>query len=247
MIRDRLIDTSIRLGIYEPAREVRAILRREYGKQRAERQQLHLLLQSLLKEDSNCIDIGAYRGRILAEIIRVAPRGNHIAYEPLPHLNQRLERRFPGVDVRQAAVSNENGETTFVYVKSLPAFSGLRERSYYGRQPVEKLTVRTETLDSSLPEGYVPSLIKIDVEGAERLVIEGAIKTITKYKPAIIFEHGKGGADYYNTQPRHIYELLHDQAGLQLFDMDGNGPYTLEQFEETFARNDRWDFVARSL
>ena len=109
----------------------------------------------------------------------------------------------------------------------------------------EKLIVRTEMLDRCLPDGYVPALIKIDVEGAERQVFEGAMGTISKHKPIIIFEHGKGGAAYYSTEPHHIYELLNDEAGLRIFDLDGNGPYTLSQFEETYARDERWDYVAR--
>ncbi len=107
------------------------------------------------------------------------------------------------------------------------------------------MTVWTETLDGTLPAGYVPALIKIDVEGAERLVIEGAIETISKYKPIVVFEHGKVAADYYDTQPSHIYELLHDEAGLRIFDLDGNGPFTFGQFEETIARGDHWNYVAR--
>jgi Methyltransferase FkbM domain len=91
----------------------------------------------------------------------------------------------------------------------------------------------------------VPALIKIDVEGAERQAIEGAIETISKYKPIVIFEHGKGGATHYGTSPRDIYELLHDLAGLRIFDLDGNGPYNLSQFEESYALDNRWDYVAR--
>ena len=83
------------------------------------------------------------------------------------------------------------------------------------------------------------------MEGAERLVIEGAIETISKCKPIVVFEHGRGSTDHYHTQPRHIYELLHDEAGLRIFDLDGNGPYTLGQLEETFTRCDRWNYVAR--
>jgi len=197
-----------------------------------------------LTEDANCIDIGSHKGAVLAEMVRVAPRGKHIAYEPLPFLYKYLVDHFPSVDVRRTAVSNEEGETSFTYVKNLPTHSGFRERSYPMQPQVEKITVRTETLDASLPAGYVPALIKIDVEGAEHLVIEGAIETISRCKPIVVFEHGRGSTDHYDTQPCHIYELLHDEVGLRIFDMDGNGPYTLGQFEETYARGDRWNFVA---
>jgi Methyltransferase FkbM domain len=116
----------------------------------------------------------------------------------------------------------------------------------YRRQRAEEtLTVPTETLDHSLPAGYVPTFIKVDVEGAERQVFEGAIDTISRYKPVIVFEHGKGGAPHFGTQPRHIYQLLHDEAGLDIFDMDGNGPYTLSQLEDSFELDERWDYVAR--
>ena len=249
MLRDKLIDTAIRLGVDEQLRSLRATLLPAYRQDHAEKGNLRELLESVLEEDSNCIDIGAYRGRMLTEILRVAPRGKHIAYEPLPYLHKQLVERFPSVDVRLAAVSNVETETTFTYVKNMPAESGFRERPYTGkhtgRRQCEKLHVRTETLDHSLPASYVPALIKIDVEGAERQVFEGAIETISKYKPVIIFEHGKGGAVHYDTQPRHIYELLHNQAGMRIFDLDGNGPYTLDQFEETFMQDDRWDYVAR--
>lgn len=245
MLRDKLIDTATRLGIDNQLRSIRATLSPKYRHDRDEGMRLRLMLEASLTENSNCIDIGAYRGNVLAEILRVAPHGRHIAYEPLPHMYRYLVKRFPTVDVRLAAVSNEEGETSFTYVKNAPARSGFRERADGKQQQIEKLTVRTETLDTSLPEGYVPALIKIDVEGAERFVFEGAIKTIAKYKPMIIFEHGKGGADYYSTQPRQIYELLVNEAGLHIFDFEGNGPYTLERFEETYSLNKRWDFVAR--
>lgn len=245
MLRDKLINSAARLGIDDQLRSIRATLLPRYRHDRAENEKLRKLLESVLKEDSNCIDIGAYRGRALTELVRVAPRGKHIAYEPLPHIYTYLVEHFPSVDVRQAAVSNEVGETSFTYVKNMPAESGFRERSDARHKQIEKLVVRTEMLDRCLPAGYVPALIKVDVEGAERQVFEGAIETISKYHPIIIFEHGKGGAPHYNTQPYHIYKLLHDEAGLQIFDLDGNGPYSLSQFEEAYTLDERWDYVAR--
>ena len=245
MLRDMLIDTAARLGIDDRLRTIRAAVYPSHRRNRIDGQNIRLLLESVLTEDSNCIDIGAYRGRVLTEIVRLAPRGRHIAYEPLPHIHRYLVDRFPSVEIRQAAVSNEEGERSFTYVKNVTGRSGFREISYPKHPQIEKLTVRTETLDSSLPDGYVPTLIKIDVEGAERFVIEGAIETISKYKPVVVFEYGKGGAVHYGTEPHQIYELLLDKAGLRIFDLDGNGPYTLSQFEESYARDERWDYVAR--
>jgi FkbM family methyltransferase len=236
--------TTTKLGIDNYVRYLRNTISYTYRRDQIDNQHLRLMLTFALKEDANCIDVGAHQGVILTEIVRVAPRGRHIAYEPLPFMHKYLVDKFPCVDVRCAALSNEEGERSFAYIKYLPTYSGFSERSYAKRSLVEKIIVRTETLDKSLPAGYVPDLIKIDVEGAERLVIEGAINTISKYKPIVVFEHSKGGADYFNTQPRHIYELLNGVAGLRIFDMDGNGPYTLSQFEETYARNDHWNFVA---
>jgi FkbM family methyltransferase len=244
MIRERLIDTAMRLGVDEPLRSMRARLLPQYREQRTGKQQLRALLEATLTPTSNCIDIGAFRGRVLAEMLRVAPRGRHIAYEPLPHMYRYLARRFPSVDLRQAAVSNADGETTFTFVKHAPGKSGFRGRAH-AETEIERLTVRTETLDTHLPAGYKPDLIKVDVEGAERLIFEGAIKTISTARPVILFEHGKGGADHYETQPTDIYALLHEQAGLRIFDMDGNGPYSLAQFEDAYAQNTRWDFLAR--
>lgn len=245
MIRDRLIDTAIRLGIDNQLRSLRAALSPTYRGQRDEKTQLLALLEASLTPTSNCIDIGAYRGRVLQEMVRLAPYGKHIAYEPLPHMYQYLVQRFPGVDVRQAAVSNMPGETTFVYVKNSPGRSGFQERAFREKQQTEQLTVRVEALDERLPEGYVPHFIKIDVEGAERLVFEGAMKLISTHKPIILFEYGKGGADHYATTPAQIYDLLHNQAGLNLFAMEGIGPYSLAQFEDEYEKNERWDFVAR--
>jgi hypothetical protein len=53
-------------------------------------------------------------------------------------------------------------------------------------------------------------MIKIDVEGAELLLIRGARETIAKNKPVIVFEHGLGGADSYGHTPEQVFDLLID-------------------------------------
>ena len=207
-------------------------------------QNLRLLLAFVLSARSNCIDVGAHSGDVLREMVRCAPHGCHIAYEPLPHLNQELVRNFPQVDVRLAALSNRSGESSFTHVKSNPGYSGFRERTYPGEERLEVITVRVEPLDTSLALDYVPTLIKIDVEGGEQQVIEGAIRTIVTHRPVIIFEHGRGAAEHYGTGPGDIYSLLCEEAGLRIFDLDGNGPYSREDLIRTFELGNRWNYVA---
>ena len=235
---------AARMGVEGYLRLLRASVHPTYRREFVDARNLRLLMAFALPEDANCIDVGAHSGTVLSEIVRLAPQGMHVAYEPLPRYYKYLVEHFPSVDVRQVAASNEAGTRSFTYLKSTPGRSGFVGRSFSHTQESEQLTVRTETLDESLPSGYVPALIKIDVEGAERLVLEGAIKTIARYKPIVVFEHGKEGAAYYETRPSQIYELLHREAGLRVFDLDGGGPYSLGRFEETYARSNRWNFVA---
>jgi len=210
-----------------------------------DRHAMTVLLAATLARDAHTIDVGAHSGAVLREIVRIAPSGTHIAYEPLPEMATWLQSEFPSATVRNAALSDENGEASFVHVDSAPEFSGLRERSYHGLDEVRKheITVRTERLDDVHPDGFAPQFIKIDVEGAELLVLRGARETIRRFRPAIVFEHGAGAADRYGAGPGDVYDLLVGELDMRIFDLDGAGPYTRRQFEDVFAEP-LWNFLA---
>ena len=241
------------VGLGGPARKVRDTFAKSKHagehptdiRNRLDDEHLALLLAFALRSDSNCIDVGAHEGLFLGDILRAAPRGRHIAYEPIPHMFASLVARFPTIDLRQRALSNAPGTSTFTHVVDLPGYSGLRDRTYPREVTKETITVITERLDDSLPENWKLDFLKIDVEGAEALVFEGAMDTIRRDRPIIAFEHGPGAAEHYGTRPGDIYTLLVRDAGLLLFDMDGNGPYELRRFEEAFASGFQWNWVAR--
>src|SRR3954452_4373494 len=169
-----------------------------------DRPNLRLLLAFSLRADSNCVDVGAHAGAVLRDIVRRSPQGRHVAYEPLPHLAERLAAEFPSVDVRNAAVGDEEGEFDFFHVVGEPEGSGLKPRDWEARGEVVRLRVSVERLDSALPEGFVPDLIKIDVEGAEGQVIAGGLETIARHKPIVVFEHGVGGSEQYRNTPERV-------------------------------------------
>jgi FkbM family methyltransferase len=213
------------------------------GRNQIDDSHLMLFLALGVPRDANCLDVGANLGLFLREFRRVAPDGHHIAYEPVLHLATKLTQEYPEMDIRQRALSNVNGTSTFLHVidPDTEAYSGLAEGWAERDVPTESITVTTERLDDHLPDGWLPSFVKIDVEGAERLVLEGGMNTFSVAKPTIAFEHGWHGVeDCERSEP--IYRIIRDDLGLRLFDLDGNGPLELSDFFDGLRT--RWNWVA---
>lgn len=204
---------------------------------------MRIVIASALSPDGNAIDVGSNRGQVLEHISRVAPSGKHVAFEPLPALARGLMTRFPSVDVRVAAASNRSGVGEFVHVVSRDTFSGLRQRQYDSAEELQQIQVTLERIDDVVPSAIPIHLVKVDVEGAELEVLEGALVTLARWRPAVIFEHGLGGAPFYGTTPDRLFRLLRE-VELRVFDLDGDGPYSEQQFVESFHVGKRWNYLA---
>ena len=203
------------------------------------------LMEEVLDRDSDCLDVGAHAGSVLREMIRIAPGGRHVAWEPLPAFASRLREEFPGVEVREAALSDATGRRDFAHMLGDPGWSGFLARPTPAGGRVETITVRSERLDDALADGVQPAFLKIDVEGAEEQVLLGAIETLRRHRPVIALEHGLGSADHYGTTPAAIHRLLAGELGYTLFGLDGDGPYDESRFGEMFATGERVNFAAR--
>jgi len=214
--------------------------------------QTKAIIKRVCSESSNTIDVGCHKGEILDLILQSSPKGQHFGFEPIPDLYHNLALKYQEhsmIHIYDYALSNEKGETTFNYVVSNPAYSGLKKRKY--DRPNEEdtqITVKKIKLDDVIPS-YVPiDLIKIDVEGAELGVLQGAVKTIKASLPTIIFEHGLGAADIYGTQPEMIFDLLAHECGLQIYLMKdwlrGSASLSRAEFARQFYESTNYYFVA---
>jgi FkbM family methyltransferase len=212
---------------------------------RAEHERLIALVRSSISDADCAIDIGASEGTVLAAMAAAAPHGRHVAFEPITDLANDLRGRFPTVDVQSVALSDHTGEEDFTHVVARPSRTGLRERAIPGHHRLKTVRVPVARLDDLLPPNRMPKLVKVDVEGAEREVLAGAADTLAGHRPMVVFEHVKGLADHFDTEPRDMWEILVDHAGLELFDLEGAGPYSLARFEQAFAARERTNFVAR--
>jgi len=210
------------------------------------------IIQKVCKAGSNCIDIGAHKGEVLDQMLKYAPGGKHYAFEPIPVLYNNLKEKYSATNcvISDIALSNKKGRSSFNYVVSNPSYSGLIKRKYDRADEQDTLIeVKTDLLDNVLPANHKVDLVKIDVEGGELLVMEGARETLAKYKPVIIFEHGLGASDFYGSTPVKVFELL-EGCGLKISRMidwlNGKPSLTKEQFSSIYQQNSDYYFIAHT-
>jgi FkbM family methyltransferase len=209
------------------------------------------VMARILTANSNCIDIGCHKGEVLDVILKYAPHGHHYGFEPIPKLYAALQHKYntyKHITISDIALSDTKGSSSFNYVISNPAYSGLQKRQY--DKPNEQdtlITVQTDLLDSIIPLQHHVSLIKIDVEGGELQVLQGGINTITRCKPYIIMEHGLGGSDVYGSTPDTLWPIL-QQCGLSITTManwlQGKPAFTLEQLKHQYYKKLNYYFIA---
>jgi FkbM family methyltransferase len=143
------------------------------------------LAARLAKPGVRCIDVGANVG-VYSYFMRRAGARVH-AFEPIPQLAEGLRRRFgTSIEVHEYALSHSRRHAHIQ--------APLRgEGPLYGYASLEHawsnavvVGVETTTLDSF---GFADvRLVKVDVEGHELAVLEGARDTIAANRPALIIE-----------------------------------------------------------
>ena len=209
------------------------------------------IMKRVLKETSNCIDIGAHKGEILADILKLAPEGQHYAYEPLPELYTRLvEKHSPRVKIYPYALADKEGVSTFQMVENAPAYSGIKPRNYDDiKNPrIKEITVTLNTLDNTIDKSVGIDFVKIDIEGGEYHAFLGGKELLRRDKPTIIFECGSGASEFYGTNYEKIYDYLTEEIGLKIYTLGGfikkQGPITKGKFSYYYKTGSEYYFVA---
>jgi FkbM family methyltransferase len=162
---------------------------------------LFVLARNWITEGDHVWDIGANVGVLsFCAAGRVGNTGSVLAVEPdifLCWLLQKSkianQRMFPNVSVLSAAVSDKIGFAQLLVANRGRAANSLvaqdlRQVSNGIRYEQNVVTV---TLDSLLEKFHAPTLVKIDVEGAESMVLQGASKLLKDIRPKFYIEVGR--------------------------------------------------------
>lgn len=185
------------------------------------------IFKELISHCDSFIDIGANTGYYSLLAAAVNPMCKIHSFEPaqgpLHYLtkNVSLNNLKKQISVQPIALSNQCGEVMFYEVKNkkytylshnLGGVGSLKEDASKIAYPV-----KTETLDQFISKNSIPhvDLIKIDTEGTENFILEGAEKIINTFRPVIICEtlFNKIEAKLEEIMKRHDYFFFNHVNG----------------------------------
>lgn len=152
---------------------------------------------SIASKSACVIDVGSYSGIYSLSAASINRKtkvfsieANTIVYSRL--LVNRRVNNLANIEPINCAASNEDGEIEInIYsgddvLSSISSIVDRRDdRKIYTKKLVKKIKLDDVFLNRELPK---VGAIKIDAEGAEHLVIEGAMEIIKKFNPDIIME-----------------------------------------------------------
>ncbi len=142
------------------------------------------------------IDIGAHQGMYSVLAGRVMEgQGTIVAFEPTGRDRRRMALHLRlngvrGVHLEPFAVSNKTGTATFYVPTSRTETVASLRPPLLARTRLREVTIPTTTLDEYCAQRNITSIdiVKVDVEGAEMELMDGASRILHDDRPIWIME-----------------------------------------------------------
>ena len=158
------------------------------------------IIHKFANKNKSAVDVGVYRGVYTYKLSKIFKYV--YSYEPntliYPYLEKNLKKLIGNLSIKNYALSNSSGLVDLKIPKRSKSFfkNNIEELYKLGCATIhknndfvdyEKLKVNKIKLDDDLIDVDI-GFIKIDVEGHEKEVIEGATNLINKFKPVLLVE-----------------------------------------------------------
>lgn len=166
-------------------------------------------------------DIGANNGFFTLLAAKLSgPEGHVYAFEPFPQNAEKIERAVEANHVSNCtvlaqAVAEVSGEAALHFETA----SGMATPTLLNGRGQQVLNVQTIALDDFVTPENWPDLIKVDVEGAEELVLRGASRLFDGSKPPPVWiiethspETDRSVRDILTARGYHIGSLPRSRA-----------------------------------
>jgi FkbM family methyltransferase len=181
-----------------------------------------LLYHKIVQPADIIMDGGANSGLHAVPLARLLKGKGHLyCVEPNPsiveHLAQNLSR--DGVlnvcSIHAQALSHSSGFVEFIVNDEDPALSHIRHET---ESKLRSIRVPTDTIDEITKNNPV-AFVKLDLEGADFLALQGAKSMMQRCKPIVIFENSRAGAAKSYSYTRDDFTKFFQNLNYQVFDL----------------------------
>tara|TARA_B100001123_G_C15214959_1_gene988839 strand:+ start:390 stop:1148 length:759 start_codon:yes stop_codon:yes gene_type:complete len=161
-----------------------------------------LILDKVVDKNLESVDVGVYRGVYTYQLSKIS---KHVhAFEPNPllfsYLSKNLKELAENITLYENALSDVNDTTDLKVPKRFKTLNKknfeemyklgaatIHKRNLLNNEDFITFKIRTKRMDDILINNNI-GFIKIDVEGHEENVLNGAIEIIKKNKPVLLVE-----------------------------------------------------------
>lgn len=207
-----------------------------------------------IPRDAVIFDVGANVGSMCLNFARHAPEGRVYAFEPTLYAYKKLRTNLalnPDLAARiqalHAYVSNQSAEGRPVAAYSSWKVDGTASETHpvHGGLSAPPEITRVLTLDEFRRDEAIDRVdfLKIDTDGHELDVLEGALATLRECRPTVVFEIG----DYLLKERGQTFAQfldLFDPLGYTLINSKNGARVTLENYHRQVPMKATTDLIA---
>ncbi len=167
------------------------------------------------KNIETIIDVGANQGQFALASTRKFPNAEIFSFEPLPEMYEVFKknlRDIKKVTIHNVALGNEKGIIDFYknehsHASSVLPISEKQKEEIPITSKTTKIQIQVDKLDNILSGEKIgsPVLLKLDVQGYEKNVLQGATRLLPKID-YLVFE--ASFTSMYEGEP--LYDEMHD-------------------------------------
>ncbi len=198
-------------------------------------------------------DVGAHHGRVSLHYRKLFPTATVYAFEPFPESFEQLKKNTaadPMIKAFNFGFSDVAGSKLFSNNAS-SATNSLFETDDRGAEAwgkgletTKRITASFSTIDQFVTEMKIPAIdiLKLDVQGAEYLVLEGAAQTLAAGRVNLIYSEVITQPTYKNQKELHeVLGRFHDRGFRvhNIYDLSRTNHGALRQIDVIFLRTER--------
>jgi FkbM family methyltransferase len=176
-----------------------------------------------------CFDVGANLGQVTIHLGGLVGAGGRVhAFEPMPPVLERLRGHVEANDMagrvrlHEVALSDTNGTARFHGSDAAGENQGQGSLVSDLAVSAREIEVRTQRLDDFVAEHGIErlDLMKIDIQGAEPLLLAGAERTLAELRPDIVMEVSPEDLGFLGRTSRDLLRMLEarDYVARELLD-----------------------------